>query len=63
MNEQNKDDANYVLAAVKACSRRLALLEDAFNRGVHTEEEYKHLRGEIIRETEQAWDVSLGEFL
>ena len=56
---KNRDATEYVQAAVNACKRRLALLEDQKRRGHHDDETYERLRLATIAETEQAWDLSL----
>lgn len=61
MTEQNRDAHDYINSAVNACRRRLALLTDAHQRGIHTDTEYENLRSAIIAEQEEAWDIDLQE--
>lgn len=63
MSEQEQEALAYIEAAVGAGKRRLALLEDAYKRGVHKEDEYEWLRRAIIREQEEAWEISLDDLL
>lgn len=59
MTEQNKDATSYIDAAISACRRHLALVDDAEDRGIHSQEEACQLREAIIAQTEDAWDVDL----
>lgn len=61
--EMERDAVEYINAAVAACKRRLALLDDAYKRGVHTQEEYERLRHMIITEVEETWCISLEDLL
>ncbi len=58
-SEQEHDARDYVEAAVRACQRRLDLLDEARARGVYGEELYMNMRAALIAETEQAWGVSI----
>jgi hypothetical protein len=53
-------DDEYQKAAKGACERRLLLLADQLRRGVHTQEMHDILKSAIIRETEAAWEVVIG---
>lgn len=48
----------YKAAASAALERRLSLLRDALNRGVHTREEYEKLEKTIRAEHNAAWQLN-----